>query len=152
MTRWAMVLLLLGIASAAGAQQPDWTFAVSGDSRNCGDIVMPMIADGAHKYSAAFYWHLGDFRHGIFIDEDMSAAGAISGHEVHRWEYPWRDWQDFIENQLKPFAATPVFLTIGNHELIRPKSREKYLKTFAPWVDSAVIRRQRTSDDPGTTG
>src|SRR5690242_17514672 len=26
-----------------------WTFAVSGDSRNCGNIVMPAIAEGAKR-------------------------------------------------------------------------------------------------------
>jgi hypothetical protein len=37
-------------------------FAVSGDSRNCGDIAMPAIAAGVRKDGAQFYWHLGDYR------------------------------------------------------------------------------------------
>jgi len=37
-------LLLLLISMPVSAQT--WRFAVSGDSRNCGDIVMPAIAAG----------------------------------------------------------------------------------------------------------
>jgi hypothetical protein len=48
----------------------------SGDSRNCGDVVMPSIAAGAVKDEAAFYWHLGDFRAMYGIDEDMALAGG----------------------------------------------------------------------------
>ena len=45
------------------AQSSDnWSFAVSGDSRNCGDIVMPGIAEGVRADKAQFYWHLGDYR------------------------------------------------------------------------------------------
>jgi hypothetical protein len=51
--------------SPAFAQSPapnaSWTFAVSGDSRNCGDVVMPGIAAAVKQSGAAFYWHLGDF-------------------------------------------------------------------------------------------
>src|SRR5580704_2483033 len=41
--------LILLCCCALGAQNPSahaWKFAVSGDSRNCGDIVMPAIAVG----------------------------------------------------------------------------------------------------------
>jgi hypothetical protein len=59
--RRASVVFFALMAAGAQAQQP-WTFAVSGDSRNCGDVVMPAIAAGVHQDQAAFYWHLGDFR------------------------------------------------------------------------------------------
>ena len=58
---------------AAAAQQATWRFAVSGDSRNCGDIVMPAIAKGAALNQAAFYWHLGDFRAIYRFDQDYQA-------------------------------------------------------------------------------
>src|SRR5579862_3364204 len=48
-----------------------WYFAVSGDSRNCGDVVMPAIAAGVIQSGASFYWHLGDFRAIYEFDEDM---------------------------------------------------------------------------------
>jgi hypothetical protein len=36
-----------------------WRFIVSGDSRNCGDVVMPAIAAQAiERYQPSFYWHL----------------------------------------------------------------------------------------------
>ena len=47
MQKLARILSILAIALAA--QPPGgstWKFAVSGDSRNCGDIVMPAIASG----------------------------------------------------------------------------------------------------------
>ena len=56
----------------------DWSFAVSGDSRNCGDIVMPAIAKSAHADNAAFYWHLGDFRALYAPDEDLLQLGMAS--------------------------------------------------------------------------
>src|SRR5690242_15450368 len=49
-----------------------WTFAGSGVSRNCGDVVMPETAAGAQAHDAAFYWHLGDFRLGSDVDQDMT--------------------------------------------------------------------------------
>ena len=55
---FALVALPLYGADSA----PSWSFAVSGDSRNCGDVVMPAIAADALKHNAAFYWHLGDLR------------------------------------------------------------------------------------------
>src|SRR5690242_14324513 len=36
-----------------------WTFAVSGDSRNCGDVIMPAIAADSASHAPRFYWHLG---------------------------------------------------------------------------------------------
>ena len=69
--------LAAAISSLAVAQNPAasnstaWKFAISGDSRNCGDIVMPAIAQGVLQSGAEFYWHLGDFRAIYTFDEDM---------------------------------------------------------------------------------
>ena len=65
-----LTLLAFGVAAIAANWRggpPDdadstWTFAVSGDSRNCGDFVMPAIAARVKAQKDAFYWHLGDFR------------------------------------------------------------------------------------------
>jgi len=54
----------------ATASNSSWKFAVSGDSRNCGDVVMPAIADSVLKGDAQFYWHLGDYRAIYTFDED----------------------------------------------------------------------------------
>src|SRR5215475_3906105 len=56
------------------AQTPaarEWHFVVSGDSRNCGDVVMPAIAEAASRHQASFYLHLGDFRAIYDFDQDM---------------------------------------------------------------------------------
>src|ERR1700758_3143085 len=76
------ILIFSAFPSAAFAQtsapaqtgtngEGTWNFAVSGDSRNCGDVVMPAIAAGAWKNNASFYWHLGDFRKNSDFDEDI---------------------------------------------------------------------------------
>ena len=133
------------LASFAAAQQPEtWTFAVSGDSRNCGDIVMPSIAQKVHDDHAEFYWHLGDFRASSDVDQDMLAAhhGKVSVKE-----YELGEWPDFIDHQLAPFGDTPVFLGVGNHELVL-KSRSDLLVQFADWFDAPAIRAQRLLDNP----
>src|ERR1700722_7439160 len=48
-----------------------WSFAVSGDSRNCGDVVMPAIAAGVMHSGPSFYWLLGDLRAIPPLHEDM---------------------------------------------------------------------------------
>src|SRR5258708_36993964 len=58
------ILFALAIQPAI-AQQPSGgtgRFVASGDSRNCGDVVMPAIAETAKKNQAAFFWHRGDIR------------------------------------------------------------------------------------------
>ena len=57
-------------------------------------------------------------------------------------------WRDFIDNQLAPFAPIPVYLAIGNHELILPKTRQDVVAQFADWFDAPSIREQRLRDNP----
>src|SRR5438270_10438456 len=97
-----------------GDPNAPWHFAVSGDSRNCGDIVMPAIAQGVRKDNAAFYWHLGDYRAIFMFDEDYR---QINPNAVIL-DYDTNAWPDFIAHQLQPFGDTPVYLAVGNHELI----------------------------------
>jgi hypothetical protein len=139
-----LAAFLLFAAIAAQAQQ-SWTFAVSGDSRNCGDVVMPAIAAGAHHDQAAFYWHLGDFRAIYDFDEDYKQLSATAPIII---DYEKNAWDDFIQNQLTPFADTPVYLAIGNHELFPPKTRADYLIQFADWLDTPELQQQRLKDNP----
>jgi len=121
-----------------------WKFAVSGDSRNCGDIVMPAIAESVRKDVAAFYWHLGDYRAIYTFDEDYSRIHPNTTIA----DYLANAWPDFIQHQLEPFGDVPVFLGIGNHELIAPMTRSQYIAQFADWLDAPVIKRQRLADSP----
>jgi hypothetical protein len=57
-------------------------------------------------------------------------------------------WPDFIENQLQPFGDLPVYLALGNHELIPPKTRPQIIDQFADWLNEPTIRHQRLMDDP----
>lgn len=143
-----MKLLALGlsIATLASAQ---WKFAVSGDSRNCGDIVMPAIAAGVRSSGAEFYWHLGDFRAIYTFDEDMAppAQLGLASKTLSISDYESRAWPDFIEHQIAPFGNLPLYLALGNHETIPPATREKVLLQFADWFDSPVIREQRLKDN-----
>ena len=141
--RRAFLLIFTLLTAAAHAQQP-WTFAVSGDSRNCGDVVMPAIAAGVNHDRAAFYWHLGDFRAIYDFDQDyrqLTGSPRVIDYENGAWD-------DFIQNQLTPFGDTPVFLGIGNHELIPPKTRPDFLIQFADWLDAPELKQQRLKDNP----
>jgi hypothetical protein len=139
--------LVLLLSTHAPAQ---WKFAVSGDSRNCGDIVMPAIAAGVKSSGAEFYWHLGDFRAIYAFDEDIVPPPhlGIATKPLSIADYESRAWPDFIEHQLAPFGNLPIYLALGNHETIPPATRDHVLLQFADWFDSPVIRDQRLKDDP----
>ena len=134
--------LLLLFTTSASAQT--WRFAVSGDSRNCGDVVMPSIAAGAIADHAAFYWHLGDFRALYKFDEDMLRE-ATTPYTI--LSYQAAAWPDFIRNQMQPFGTLPVYLGIGNHELVQ-KTRGDYVMQFGDWLTRPEIQQQRLADDP----
>jgi hypothetical protein len=142
------VLCLLSTSVSSAQNTENWSFAVSGDSRNCGDIVMPAIAAGVHKDGARFYWHLGDFRANYDFDQDLLAGPEYRTRHISPAEYQRVEWPDFIAQQLEPFGETPVRLVIGNHELAPPKTRLDYLQQFADWLDAPPIREQRLNDDP----
>jgi hypothetical protein len=131
-------------AVSSGSSGGSWHFAVSGDSRNCGDIVMPAIAQGVRKDDAAFYWHLGDYRAIYMFDEDYR---QINPNAVIL-DYETTAWPDFIAHQLKPFGELPVYLAAGNHETIPPKTRADLLPQFADWFNLPVLQKQRLADNP----
>ena len=139
-------------ATPSKAQQTSagtWRFLASGDSRNCGDVVMPGIAGLARKDQVAFYWHLGDLRLTSGFDEDIAHQPENIAKPLTVAQYETIEWPDFIESQIKPFGSIPFFLGIGNHETIPPlKTREDFLLQFADWLDSPVLRAQRLKDDP----
>jgi len=126
------------------AADTQWTFAVAGDSRNCGDVVMPSIAAATHANHAAFYWHLGDLRAIYDFDDDYRSLHP----KATIIEYEKSAWADFEHSQIEPFGDTPFFLGIGNHETIPPKTREEFTLTFTDWLDAPVLREQRLRDDP----
>jgi hypothetical protein len=145
------LLISLGVAlvpvaelAQGGGSNAPWHFAVSGDSRNCGDVVMPAIAAGVKRDGAAFYWHLGDYRAIYDFDEDYRQLHPRANIS----QYEGDAWPDFIEHQIKPFGATPVYLSIGNHETIPPKTRGDYLVQFADWLLAPPLRAQRFADNP----
>lgn len=132
------------------SKDASWSFAVSGDSRNCGDVVMPAIAAGVERSGASFYWHLGDFRAIYNFDEDIQHQPDHLAKPLSIYDYEETAWDDFIGSQIVPFGTLPVFLGIGNHETTPPKTREAYLIQFADWLDTPKLREQRLSDDPSS--
>lgn len=141
----AGVICIRAFAQSAGAT---WQFAVSGDSRNCGDVVMPAIASEVRRKAAKFYWHLGDFRAIYMFDEDINHENDHLAQPLSIYAYENMAWQDFIDHQLAAFGDLPVFLALGNHETIQPKTRDQVLLQFADWFNSPLIREQRLKDDP----
>jgi hypothetical protein len=139
-------------ASGSGATQPElpqaWSFAVSGDSRNCGDVIMPAIARGVLRDQARFYWHLGDLRKISAPDEDFRQLAIRQDRPFNILEYESQAWENFIDEQTLPFGSLPFFIGIGNHETILPKTREEFVKQFAKWLNTPELRQQRLGDDP----
>jgi hypothetical protein len=140
----AVLVLLSNLANA------QWKFAVSGDSRNCGDIVMPAVAAGVKASGAEFYWHLGDFRAINAFDEDLVPPPqlGLATKPLSILDYELRAWPDFIEHQLGPFGNLPIYLALGNHETVPPVTAEKALLQFADWFDAPQVRAQRLKDNP----
>jgi hypothetical protein len=148
MNKRSLVLLIWTPAFAQAPPAPVWKFAVSGDSRNCGDIVMPAIASGVVKSGASFYWHLGDFRAIFDFDEDMAPPPKLQLNAPHLTiaDYLTKAWPDFIDRQLRPFGSLEIFLGIGNHETIYPKTRKDFDRQFQTYLNSPRLTTQRQRD------
>lgn len=153
----ATMLLATGLCVISCAQstspikpEAEFSFAFSGDSRDCGDVIMPAIASQVNKSGAAFYWHLGDFRAMYAIDRDVKEQASYKKEPPSLLEYYANiAWNDFLNQQIKPITI-PVYLTPGNHEFlypdvdypkdarpidgITPKSRSDYRMTFSPYM------------------
>jgi hypothetical protein len=131
--------LLVPMFAAQQHEVSPWRFAVSGDSRNCGDVVMPAIAKSVRAHGGEFYWHLGDFRIGYDVDEDMQTA---LGEKMPIGEYQKIAWDDFIQHQIEPFRPVAVHLGIGNHELYlhentpagQDESHAEFITKFSKWL------------------
>jgi hypothetical protein len=147
------ISVLVTLAAAAlspqlgRAQQTtaDWTFAVSGDSRNCGDFVVPAIAAKVKAEKDAFYWHLGDFRLMSGPDEDLQSMQP-AGKQLTKEEYIPIAWDDFLTHQMASFGDFPVFLGRGNHEVTKPMTREGYIQKFQSFLNRPEIVAQRKLD------
>jgi hypothetical protein len=150
-------------AAGSGPTEGSWYFGISGDSRDCGDVVMPRIAALITKNNPqkpiSFYWHLGDFRRMYEPDCDMlkradpaaicsspRPVGELGSNMMH--DYLEKAWPDFIEKQIKPFGNTPVFLTAGNHELYGGRRPDDYRLAFQRWLTQEPIHSQRGADYP----
>jgi hypothetical protein len=159
----AMIFLVVCAVSPLLAEETaeePWYFAVSGDSRDCGDLIMPKIARDveAHRATtpARFYWHLGDFRRLYGPDCDVAKRshpdwncakrpeGELGFDEMN--QYLDLAWDDFLERQIAPFGETTVFLGIGNHELAAGRTRGEFRRQFQPWLTSAPIHLQRVKE------
>jgi hypothetical protein len=135
---------------SAGSQTAatTWTFAVSGDSRNCGDFVMPAIAAKVEAEKDQFYWHLGDFRAMSAPDQDLLALRP-GGGQLSTADYQQQAWDDFIAHQMAAFGTFPVFLGRGNHEDVAPMTRDGYIAKFSSFLNRPEIVAQRKSDGDG---
>jgi hypothetical protein len=142
----------IGCAERPGTVAPharnngSWTFAVSGDSRNCGNVVMPAIAADAKRHDIAFYWHLGDLRAIYKADEDFVAEQHLKKMQPSLNDYLFSAWSDFRQHQIAPFGTTPFFIGIGNHETIAPKTRTQFQIEFQSELDRPELQAQREHD------
>ena len=142
----AVCLLLVLVSAAQQSSTNTWRFAVSGDSRNCGDVVMPALAKSVLAHDPEFYWHLGDFRIGYDVDEDMQQGAKPSIAEYHKTA-----WDDFIKYQVEPFTPLSVHLGIGNHETYfhgttkqdEELSHAEFVTKFSKWLGSGKTAYSR---------
>jgi hypothetical protein len=150
LTRITLTVAAFSVASvsAASAQAQTWKFAVSGDSRNCGDVVMPAIAVGVKQSGADFYWHLGDLRLIRGVDEDINHQPEHIAKHLETPEYEPLAWDDFIRNQMDAFAGTTFYLGIGNHETYGHMNHDKFVAKFSKQLDLPNLRAQRLKDNP----
>jgi hypothetical protein len=135
------------LPAKAAAQTADssWTFAVSGDSRNCGDFVVPAIAAGVIAEKDDFYWHLGDFRAMSNPDQDLVSM-LSPGAQLSKADYQKVAWDDFLKHQMASFGSFPVFLGRGNHENVKPMTRDGYIAKFSSFLSRPEIASQRQAD------
>lgn len=148
--------------AAAGPPACSWYFALSGDSRDCGDLIMPKIArhiaDHQTQPPVSFYWHLGDFRGLYRVDCDMALRENPSFRcgpretspdqtQAMKTRYLAGAWDDFKKEQVAPFEenGVPVLLGVGNHELIN-RTRLDYRSAFERWLKRDWIQAQRAAD------
>src|SRR5260370_23693545 len=82
------------------------------------------------------------------IDEDMEHPANGRAGRLSHLQYLKTAWDDFIKNQITPFSPIPVFLGIGNHEMLVHKDREDFIAKFGNWLDASAIQEQRLKDDP----
>jgi hypothetical protein len=145
LVRALIASLVFTALATAQTKDTTWSFAISGDSRNCGDFVMPAIAAKVKAENDAFYWHLGDFRWMSKPDQDLVAMlpsdKPLSIDEYHRIA-----WDDFFTHQMAAFGSFPVFLGRGNHETVAPMTREGFIAKFTPLLDRPEIAAQRKAD------
>lgn len=162
-----LLATLLVLTVAAGWSQPtfenkSWYFAVSGDSRDCGDLIMPKIAqhiaDNRQNAPVEFYWHLGDLRALYRRDCDMAMRENSSFQcppkrieqedPAVRKKYLAQAWPDYISQQIKPFddREVPFYLGIGNHELFGGRTRDDFRGEFKKWLTQPALQKQRASD------
>ena len=106
------------VAAAQGSPST-WTFAVSGDSRDCGDFVVPAIAAKVKAEKDVFYWHLGDFRKIQKPDQDLVSM-LPPKPPITQEAYLKIAWDNFLKHQIASFGDLPVYLGRGNHEAIAP--------------------------------
>lgn len=139
-------MCLAGASHAGAAPARPWSFAVSGDSRNCGNIVMPAIAAQIREHGERFYWHLGDLRRIRGIDEDFVREQRFSAARPTLETYLREAWPDFTAHQVRAFGDTPFFLGIGNHETIAPKTRGEFEAEFRDLLDAPALKAQRAAD------
>jgi hypothetical protein len=69
-----------------------------------------------------------------------------AGTQLPKSEYLQQAWDDFLEHQMASFGSLPVFLGRGNHESIKPMTRDGYIAKFSSFLSRPEIQAQRRVD------
>ena len=112
---------------------------------------MPAIAAKVKAEKDAFYWHLGDFRWMHPADRIWWPCSRRANRS-RTSEYQQRAWDDFLEHQMASFGTFPVFLGRGNHENVKPMTRDGYIAKFSSFLNRPEIVAQRKADGRAADG
>jgi len=135
-----------GICAADGA----WRFIVSGDSRNCGDVVMPTIAAHSAQFAPSFYWHLG--RSAGDLAKLMKTWRSQRRTTARCWPATLiRDAPGPISLRTRLLLSAACVLRWHWQSRSHPaQNGGGFQAQFYDWLDQPAIQRQRLKDqEPG---
>ena len=55
-------------------------------------------------------------------------------------------WSNFLNAQIIPFRPVPVYVGIGNHELLGGKKRKNYLDSFKQYLPPQGLHAPQSGD------
>jgi len=116
-----------------------WRFVVSGDSRNCGDVVMPGLRERRRK-----------IRPVLLAFGRICGPSTLSTKTSNTAEYRETAIDcglrkhcvaDFIDSQIAPFGSIPFFVALGITRRFRPEDSRRLSSAVCRLADTPCVAR-----------